>query len=317
MPYNSIIDRANDAGALIPEEYEEQIFQSIPAESVVMSLGRRLRDMSRHERELRVIDGLATAYFVGATTAVSGDSARIQTSDVSWGNKTIRAAKLGVIVPIPKDVLEDVDYDIWGEIRPQLSEAFGRAFDAAVLYGTSAPTDWPTNILAGATAASNVVSLAAFTDLYDSVLSENGSVAKVEENGYMVSGHIAHMSMRSRLRGTRDSGGNPIFTSDPTAPQTYSLDGEPVIFPRNGVINAASSLMFSGDWQQLVYAMRKGLSYEVLTEASIHDNAGALQYNLAQDDMVALKATMRLGWELPTPPNRIDATPYPFAVLTA
>lgn len=318
MPYNSLLDRT-DSGPLIPEEVEREIFQHVPETSAVMRLSRRLRDMARQERTLRVLDGLATAYFVGHSTAASGDNARIQTSEITWANKYIRAAKLGVIVPVPIDVAEDVDYDLWGEIRPQLTEAFGRTFDAAVFYGTGAPSDWPADLVTGATAAGNVVSLSNLpegsVDFYDAVLSENGTVSKVEENGYLVSGHVSHMGVRGKMRGARDSGGHPIFTQDPTTAFRYYLDGEPVIFPRNGVIDPTRSLLISGDWTQLVYALRKGVTFEILREASIHDAEGQLVYNLAQDDMRALKAVMRLGWELPNPPNRLDATPYPFGVL--
>ncbi len=317
MPYNSYMDRTNDVGALVPDEVEKEIFAAVPENSFVMRLGRRLRDMATHEKDLRVLDGLITAYFVGATTAISGDNARLQTSEVSWANKTIRAAKLGVIVPIPIDVLDDQEYDLWSEIKPQLVEAFGAAFDAAVLYGTNAPSDWPTNLVAGATAAGNTVSLAACTDLYDAVLSEDGVISKIENCGYMVNGHIAYMGMRSRMRGARDSNGHPLFSTDPTNPTKYAFDGETVYFPRNGVVNPAISLDVCGDWSQLVYSMRKGIQYKMLEEAPIYDNTGTLQFNLAQDDMVALRAVMRLGWELPTPPNRLDATPYPFGVLTA
>lgn len=170
MPYNSLLDRS-DSGPLIPEEVEREIFQHVPETSAVMRLSRRLRDMARQERTLRVLDGLATAYFVGHSTAASGDNARIQTSEITWANKYIRAAKLGVIVPVPIDVAEDVDYDLWGEIRPQLTEAFGRTFDAAVFYGTGAPSDWPADLVTRATAAGNVVSLSNLpegsVDFYD------------------------------------------------------------------------------------------------------------------------------------------------------
>ena len=314
--YDSIIARTE---TVIPEQMEAEIFQAVPEASAVMRRARRLRDMSRQEEKLRVVDALATAYFVGSTTAASGDSARIQTSEVNWTSVSILAAKLGVIVPIPADVLQDLDYDAWAEIRPQIAEALGKAFDAAVLYGTNAPSDWPDDLLTGATAASTVVSLATKLDFYDAMMGETGVISLVEGKGFMVNGHVAHVSTRSKMRGCRDSNGAPIFLSDPTSPTRYTLDGEPVDFPRNGAVSSASSLVVSGDWSQLVYSMRKGVTFQMLTEASIFDGSGTLQYSLAQDDMVALKATMRIGWQLPNPPNRIDgsATQYPFGILTA
>jgi hypothetical protein len=41
-------------------------------------------------------------------------------------------------------------------------------------------------------------------------------------------------------------------------------------------------------------------------------------YNLAQQDMVALRAVMRIGWQVPNPINRVEETEanrYPFALL--
>jgi hypothetical protein len=57
-----------------------------------------------------------------------------------------------------------------------------------------------------------------------------------------------------------------------------------------------------------------------LTEGVITDNATprAIIHNLAQDDMVALRVTFRMGWQLPNPLNRVQAVEadrYPFAAL--
>jgi hypothetical protein len=52
----------------------------------------------------------------------------------------------------------------------------------------------------------------------------------------------------------------------------------------------------------------------------IQDQAGNIVYNLAQQDMVALRAVIRLGFALPNAPtmlNETDATRFPFAQLTA
>lgn len=312
MAYNDAITRS-DAEALIPVEVSREIIQGVPQASAVMQLARKLPPMTSKQRRMPVLAALVTAYFV------TGDTGLKQTAKQMWDNKYINAEELAVIVPIPEAVLDDSDYDIWGEIKPRIVEAFGIAFDQAVLYGTNAPQDWPQAIVPAAIAAGHTVALGTNVDLYDDILGENGTLALVEQDGFNVTGHIAALAMKAKLRGLRDANGQPIFMRSMQERTRYELDGSEVVFPANGAINAAQSLLISGDWSQLVYAIRQDVSYKVLTEAVIQDAAGNIIYNLAQQDMVALRAVMRLGWQLPNPINRVNtnaATRYPFSVLT-
>lgn len=325
MPYNSVISRT-DATALIPEEVSREIIQNVPAQSAVMSLGRRLPNLSRTQRRMPVMSALAVAYFV------SGDAGLKQTSEVNWENKYIDAEEIAAIVPIPESVLDDQDYDIWGEVRPSLEEAFGLLIDQAVLFGITIPATWSTDLGgAGITAIANTaghrLSLAGYTDLYEALLGEtaggtDGVMMSIEADGFMATGHVADLSMRGKLRNTRDSDGQPIFNRSMQDRVRYELDGESIVFPLNGAFGGASNneLLFSGDWTKLVYAIRQDITYRVLTEAVIQDAAGNIVYNLAQQDMVALRAVMRLGFALPNPINRINATAATrcaFAVLTS
>ena len=322
MPYNSIISRT-DAAALIPEEVSDEILNNVPQRSAVMGLARRLANMSRNQKRLPVMSALATAYFV------SGDNSLKQTSEVNWENKYIDAEELAVIVPIPEAVLDDADYDIWGQVRPSVEEAFGIAIDAAVMYGTNIPASWTTNLgaaglIAGALSASHNVSLAAYTDLYEAIFGEtaggtSGLFGLVEADGFMVTGSIAHLTMKRRLRNMRDSDGGLLFSNSPQQVGQYILDGTPCLFPSNGAVSATYYLL-SGMWNQLVYSMRQDITYKILDQAVIQDAGGNIIYNLAQQDMVALRAVMRLGFALPNPINRVNttaATRYPFAYLTA
>jgi HK97 family phage major capsid protein len=316
MPtYDSIISRSGST-ALMPEDVAREIIQGAVEQSAVLTFARRLPNMNQKQRRMPVLSALPTAYFV------DGDTGLKQTSEVAWANKYIDAEELAVIVPIPEAVLDDADYDIWGEVRPRVAEAIGVAIDQAVLFGTNAPASWPDDVLAAATAAANVVDestqIAASEDLYDMILGAAGVVSKVEADGFMVNGHIAAMSMRGKLRGLRESTGGLIFTTSMQGSNSYLLDGSPIAFPRNGAINPATALLFSGDWSQLVYAVRQDITYKVLTEAVLQDGAGNIVYNLAQQDMVALRAVMRLGWQVPNPINRMqqtEANRYPIAVL--
>jgi len=227
-------------------------------------------------------------------------------------------------------VLDDVDYDIWGEVRPQIEEALGIAIDAAVLYGTNIPASWTVNlgavagIVAGSLAAGHEISLAAYTDMYEAILGETGAGVSglfgfVEADGFSVTGSIGHTAVKRMLRNVRDTNGMPIFTNSMQGSNTYELDGSPILFPTNGAI-AAAYYFISGQWNQLLWASRQDVTYKVLTEAVIQDATGAIVYNLAQQDMVALRVVMRLGFALPNPINRMNAvaaTRFPFATMTA
>jgi len=323
MPYNSVISRT-DSAALIPEDVSAEIISNLPTMNPIMQLARRLPNMSRAQRRLPVLGTFATAYFV------SGDTGLKQTSDVTWENKYIDAEELAVIVPIAAAVLDDADFDIWAEVRPEIERALSKAITAAVLYGTNIPATWTTDLgaaglVAGSTAASHTISLAAYTDLYEAVLGETGAGADgvfmlVEADGFMVTGSIAHISMKGKYRNVRDADGQPIFKTNMQDPTRYELDGTPIYFPTDASITAASSLQISGMWDQLLYAMRQDITYTVSDQSVITDAGGNIVYNLFQQDMVALRAVMRLGFALPNPPtyeNETDATRFPFAVLTA
>lgn len=312
MAYNSVIGRADVAG-LIPVEYSMEMIGALAKQGQVMQLARRLRDMTVYEERLPVLSALAVAYFL------DGDTSLVQTSEVNWADVYVYAKDLAVLVPIPKNVLSDSRIPIWDQVRPELVTALGVAIDNAVLYGTNKPAAWPLAIVAGSLAAGHNVSEAAFADLYDALLGENGVFGMVEADGYGVSGSIAHLSMRAKLRGVRDANGNPIFNADPLLAGGYGIDGTPTLFPATG-IGSATYPLISGDWSQLVYSMRQDMEFEVYTEGIIQDGAGNIVYNLMQQRMAAIMVVMRLGFALPNPINRVNqvaATRYPFSHLTA
>ena len=321
----SYINRSG-AEALMPEELQKEIIQTVPEQSAVMSLAARAPNMSRAQKRIPVLSVLPTAYFLNPGPAARSDVSRKKLTTQAWENKYLDAEELAVIVAIPEAVLDDVDYDMWGEVKPKLLEAFGTAFDRAVFYGENAPAAWPNDLLTGATAAGNVVTVGSLgdgTDVYDEILGDQGVISKIEEDGFMVSGHVAALTMRGRLRGLRDDNGQPIFKSlykeGVQGATRYELDGEQVIFPRNGGIDSNLSQLISGDWRQLIYAIRKDITWKILTEAVIQDPiTGEILYNLAQQDMVALRAVMRLAWQVPNPVNRVqevEENRYPFGLL--
>lgn len=314
MATGNMIDRTG-AEALISEQVASEIIQGVTEQSAVMRMGRKLPNMSKKKYRMPVLDMLPMAYWV------DGDSGMKQTSKMQWKNKFIVAEELAVIIPIPEAVLDDADYDIWGEVRPRAIDALHNKFDAAVLFGTDKPDSWRDGLVPSATTANNVVTLADGDNLYDKIMAEDGVIAKVESSGYLVTGHVADVSMRAKLRGLKDSTGQPLFRNGMQNATTYTLDGATIDFPRNGSFDKTQALMISGDFSQLVYSIRQDVTYKVLTEATIVDpSTKEVVYALAQQDMVALRIVMRLGWEVPNPVNAMqptEANRFPFSVLKA
>ena len=310
------IDR-NALSGLIPEPVTREIMQGAIAESAVLRMGRRLANMSSKTQTINVLDALPSAYFVNgeATDSGAGDAFK-QTTKMAWDKKKLYAEEIAVIVPIPEAALDDADYDIWGEVKPRLTEAFGKVIDAAILFGTNKPSTWRTGVVPSAIAAGNGVPVG--TSVFDDIMGENGLISKVELDGFNPNGVMAAIQMRGKLRGLKDTTGQPIFKSDMQGATRYGLDGMDMYFPMNGAFDPNQAQMIVGDWSQLVYAIRQDMTFKIFTEGVIQDpSTKAITYNLMQNDMVALRAVMRLGWEIANPVNAYNAdkaNPFPFSV---
>ena len=309
----NIIDRTG-AETLIPTQESNEIIQGTITQSAVLSRGRKLANMTSRQYKMPVLDMLPIAYFV------NGDTGQKKTTKQAWDKKFITAEEIAVIVPIPEAVLDDSEYDIWGEVKPRVTEAFGKVIDSAVLFGENKPSTWRDDVVATATKANAVVTLGSADSLYDKIMAEDGVIAKVEDCGYFVNGHMADISMRAKLRGLKNANGDPLFKQDLQGTTQYALDGSPMNFPNNGAFDKSKALMISGDFSQLVYSIRQDITFKLFTEGVVQNTDGTIAYNLMQNDMVALRAVMRLGWEIPNPINALKADKTkrcPFAVMKA
>lgn len=277
-----------------------------------MSMARKLPNMTSNQTRIRVLDFLPTAYWV------DGDTGMKQTSRQAWDNVYLDAAELAVIVPIPEAVLDDAEFDIFGEITPRVNEAIGQRVDSAIIFGVNRPRVWQNDIITLARQAGNNVAPGVSPDYYNLLLGENGVISKVEEDGYMATGALASMGMRAKLRGIKATDGTPIFKSDMQGSTNYALDGAPMYFPQNGAYDNNIAQLIVGDFKQAVYAIRQDITVKILDQGVIQDpSTKDIVYNLAQQDMVALRIVFRMGWALPNPATRMDEDRVgcPFAYL--
>lgn len=307
----NITNRA-DAEALIREQIVSTIFQDAPKQSVFMGMARKLPNMTSKQTRIRVLDFLPTAYWV------DGDTGMKQTTRQAWDNVYLTAGELAVIVPIPEAVFDDAEMDIMGEITPRVNEAIGQKVDAAIIFGDNRPKEWQADIITLARQAGNNVAPASGKDYYDLTLGEAGVFAKVEDDGYGVTGAIAPMTFKSKLRGLRDTNKQPIFMHSMQDSTRYTLDGVPIQFPENGSFMDNIAQLVVGNFSQAVYSIRQDITVKILDQGVIQDPVTKeIVYNLAQQDMIALRVVFRMGWALPNPATRLneDRTGCAFAYL--
>jgi HK97 family phage major capsid protein len=304
-----------EAAALIPEDVAAGVIDSAVQESAVLTMFRRIT-VAQSQTRLPIISALPTAYWV------NGDTGLKQTSEVNWTNKFLNIEELATIIPIPEAVVDDTSFDVWGEIQPRMAEAAGRLIDAAVFFGSNAPASFPTNVNAAAAAAANNVTEAAAAAAGAFFGDFDAALALVEADGYDPNGVVAARTAKARFRAARATTGEGL-DRDRVSGGLDNIDGMAITYPMRGLFPAGGGAgtnvrLFVGDWTQFILGVRRDITYKVLDQAVIQDNTGAIQFNLAQQDMIAMRMVMRVGWQVANPLNYdqpTDASRYPVAVL--
>lgn len=297
-----------DAAALIPEEVASEIIKNVPQQSAALKLFRQVR-MARGQQRLPVLSALATAYWPG------GDDGLKSTTKLAWANKYLNAEEIAVIVPLPDAVFDDADFDIWAEVQPAIVEAIGRALDAAVFFGTSKPSSWPTAIAPAAVAIGNTVELGtAATNVGGLATDFSNLYGKVEADGFGVNGVVANTLLKSTLRNARDSQGNRL--DDVSVSNIHGVD---VTYAMDGMWSPATHRAIAGDFNQAVVGVRKDISYKTIDQGALTDNDGSVIYNFAQQDATGLRVDARFAFQVANAINQmeqVEANRYPFAVAT-
>lgn len=319
MPYSNVVSRT-DSQALVPEEVSNELLLAIPGESAALTLFRQTQ-MATSQTRMPVVSALPSAYFV------NGDTGLKQTTEVDWSNKYLNVEEIAAIVPIPEAVLDDTAYDIWGAVMPMLSAAIGRTLDAAVFFGTNKPASWPNAIVTDAVTAGNSVTRGVNAATAGGIVGDFSDLfGTVEDDGYDVNGLIGLTTYKGLLRQARATTGESLLGFGEVSQN--SVFGVDVAYPMRGLWPApavGSAEAIAGDFTQGILGVRQDVTYKVLDQAVIQDNTGAIQFNLAQQDMVALRVVARyafqvantINWQKQTDPTAAVAAGgrYPWAVM--
>jgi hypothetical protein len=313
--YNNLTSRA-DAAALLPEEVSNQMLTNLQERaqgSAVLKTFTRV-PVSRGQVRLPILSALPVAYWV------TGDTGLKQTSEVNWANKFLNIEELAVIVPIPENVVDDAGTPIWDQVQPLCEEAAARLIDGTVTFGTNAPASFPTNIVAAAAAAGNTVTIGTNNASKGGIVGDHADMLSLlEADGFDATGGFAARSVRGLARQARNSQGDRLgeVTVDRTG---IELDGVRYEHVMRGLwpTSSGTAQLVAIDGAEFAVGVRSDINWKLLDQAVIQDNTGAIIYNLAQQDMVAMRMTMRVGWQVSNAINydqAVEASRYPAATL--
>lgn len=293
----------SNAYALFEDDVIEDIIQGVVQESAVLKMFTRLPNMTSSQLKMTILDKLPIAYWVNNKV----NNGRKGLTNMMWDNKFIVAEELAVIIPIKEALLDDASIDIWAQVRPRIIEAFGKKIDQAVFTGADKPTGFRADLLTSIINAKASVNNTG--DLYNDI---SDAMGYVEESGFNPTGLIGGLNLKAKFRKMVDGNKLPITGTE--------INELTKAYVTNGAWDKNKALLMVGDFSQAVYSIRQDVTYKLLTEGIIQDpESGEILYNLGQDDMVALRVVMRLGWEIPNPINaeaENEETRFPFAVVS-
>lgn len=270
----------NELTGFVPTPQATDIIKAIARGSSVLRMAKTER-MTSDKKKFNVLTDGPGAYWVG-------EGERIKTSGSKWIHPTIEAKKLAVIIPVTREKLEDTTINVFSELKSQIAEAFYTAIDSACLFGTDSP--FTTNIYKAIDDKKMTV-----IDNQNIDIAVSDAMALVEENGYDPDGYIGRIGVKNQLRKLRDNNGAPAYVNGTSGGELY---GQPIEFVRNGAWDNAKCDLITGAWKYAIVGLRDGISYEILKEATLQgtlDDDGK-PLSLAEQDLVAIKATMRMGF---------------------
>lgn len=266
----------------VPKEQAKEIMKDVARGSSVLRLSK-VEPMTSDTKTFPVMAEGPGAYWVG-------EGERIQTSKAQWIFPEMKAKKLAVIIPVTKEKLKDTTINVFSELKGPIAEAFYVAIDAACTFGTNSP--FARSIYQSAVEAENYV-VDGTSESLD--LDVSDVMALVEDAGLDVNGFAAHYGVKNRLRKLRDANGNALYVPGTDQNEFYS---SPIEFSRNGAWDKEKAEIVAGDWSKSLVGIRDGIEYEILKEATLQGtlDSDGKPISLAEQDMVAIKATMRLGF---------------------
>ena len=156
-----------NGGFTVPDEFERQLVQALEENNIFRSLAKTIRTNSG-TRTIPIATDSGSASWIEEGTA-------IQESDMSFSQETLSAYKLGCMIKVSNELLNDSAFDIAAHIAHRFGVRFGNAEEDAFINGTGPSANpqttpsQPTGILTSLTPTAGNTTANAQTVHFDNI----------------------------------------------------------------------------------------------------------------------------------------------------
>jgi HK97 family phage major capsid protein len=266
----------NRSAINLPPEVSGEILQKTQEQSAVMQLARAII-LPGQGVSIPVITGDPTAGWVE-------ESAKKPVSNPTVSKKTMTPYKLAVIETFSMEFTRDAA-TLYDALIGRLPLSLAKVFDSTVFGGTTKPGD-NFDQLSACTAQSIK------TDAYKGLVAADADIA---DHDGITNGYVLSPKGRAVLLSAVDGQGRPLFINSVAEGAIPQILSAPTYSSKGAyVAGTPNTLGFAGDWTQAIYGVVNGMQISISDQATVND------INLWQQNMVAIRAEMEIGFRADT-----------------
>lgn len=270
---------------LVPAELRTEIIKDVTEGSVMLQLAN-VKEMNQPTMQFPVELDKPGAYVVGEGQKITVDKA-------SWKTIEMTAKKIGVIVPATREALEDGIINIPQEVKASIANAFARKIDECTMFDSTEFYGAGKSIFELAETKSKT--LEATGSVFEDA---SNLMGLIEEEDLEPNGFVAPRTLKAAIRNDKTAALNYVV-EDKVNGEPARMHGEAIVYSKH--FDKEKAQLLTGDFDKVYVGILDEIEYKVSDQGTVGD------INLFEQDMVAIRATMRVAF--------LVVKPEAFAVL--
>ena len=281
----------SEGGYLVPDEYERTLVEALEEENIFRQLAKVIQTSSG-DRKIPVVATKGTASWIDEEGAYTE-------SDDSFGQVSIGAYKLGTMIKVSEELLNDSVFDLEGYISREFARRIGAKEEEAFFTGDGSGK--PLGILAATGGAETGVTAASSTAVTADELMDLFYSLKSPYRRNAV--WVLNDSTIKAIRRLKDNNGQYLWQPSLVAGTPDTILGRPVkTSAYMPAIAAGAKTVAFGDFSYYWIADRQGRSFKRLNELyAANGQVGFLGSQRVDGKMILPEAVKVLAQKASTP----------------